>query len=136
KVTIMLVTHDLREAAFLADRIFCMSSRPGRIIAERNVKLPRPRDLDITYTGEFTDLVHDLRLQIASARQAPCARADSASRLGRHLTRSPSPSSYCGKAQPASSRYRPISCPRPAQSRRPRSSIGGSCWFTRSTHCG
>jgi NitT/TauT family transport system ATP-binding protein len=70
KVTIILVTHDLREAAFLADRIFCMSARPGRIIAERQVKFPRPRDLDITYTGEFTDLVHDLRSQIASARQA------------------------------------------------------------------
>ena len=69
-VTIILVTHDLREAAFLADRIFCMSTRPGRIIAERQVKFARPRDLDITYTGEFTDLVHDLRLQIASARQA------------------------------------------------------------------
>ena len=69
-VTIILVTHDLREAAFLADRIFCMSSRPGRIIAERQVEFARPRDLDITYTGEFTDLVHDLRSQIASARQA------------------------------------------------------------------
>ena len=69
-VTIILVTHDLREAAFLADRIFCMSSRPGRIIAERQVKFARPRDLDITYTGEFTDLVHDLRSQIAGARQA------------------------------------------------------------------
>jgi NitT/TauT family transport system ATP-binding protein len=70
KVTIILVTHDLREAAFLADRIFCMSSRPGRIIAERQVEFARPRDLDITYTGEFTDLVHDLRSQIAGARQA------------------------------------------------------------------
>jgi len=70
KVTIILVTHDLREAAFLADRIFCMSARPGRIIAERRVKFPRPRDLDITYAAEFTDLVHDLRSQIASARQA------------------------------------------------------------------
>jgi len=69
-VTIILVTHDLREAAFLADRIFCMSSRPGRIIAERQVEFARPRDLDITYTGEFTDLVHDLRSQIAGARQA------------------------------------------------------------------
>ena len=70
KVTIVLVTHDLREAAFLADRIFCMSSRPGRIVAERQVSFPRPRDLDITYTQQYTDLVHELRSQIASARQA------------------------------------------------------------------
>ena len=41
-VTIILVTHDLREAAFLADRIFCMSARPGRIIAERRVDIPAP----------------------------------------------------------------------------------------------
>jgi NitT/TauT family transport system ATP-binding protein len=47
-----------------------MSSRPGRIVAERRVTFPRPRSLDITYTGEFTDLVHELRSQIASARQA------------------------------------------------------------------
>jgi NitT/TauT family transport system ATP-binding protein len=70
RVTIILVTHDLREAAFLADRIFCMSSRPGRIVAERLVTFPRPRELDITYTPEYTDLVHELRSQIASARQA------------------------------------------------------------------
>jgi NitT/TauT family transport system ATP-binding protein len=69
-VTIVLVTHDLREAAFLADRIFCMSARPGRIIAERRVTFPRPRSLEVTYTAEFTDLVHDLRSQIATARQA------------------------------------------------------------------
>ena len=69
-VTIVLVTHDLREAAFLADRIFCMSARPGRIIAERRVTFRRPRSLEVTYTSEFTDLVHDLRQQIATARQA------------------------------------------------------------------
>ena len=69
-VTIILVTHDLREAAFLADRIFCMSSRPGRIIAERRVTFPRPRSLDVTYSAEFTDLVHELRQHIATARQA------------------------------------------------------------------
>jgi NitT/TauT family transport system ATP-binding protein len=69
-VTIILVTHDLREAAFLADRIFCMSARPGRIIAERRVSLPRPRSLEVTYATEFTDLVHELRSHIASARQA------------------------------------------------------------------
>jgi NitT/TauT family transport system ATP-binding protein len=69
-VTIILVTHDLREAAFLADRVYCMSARPGRIIAERHVAFPRPRNLEVTYTPEFTDLVHELRSHIASARQA------------------------------------------------------------------
>jgi NitT/TauT family transport system ATP-binding protein len=69
-VTIILVTHDLREAAFLADRIFCMSARPGRIIAERRVPFARPRSLDVTYTSAFTDLVHELRQHIATARQA------------------------------------------------------------------
>jgi ABC-type sugar transport system ATPase subunit len=69
-VTIILVTHDLREAAFLADRVFCLSGRPGRVIAERRVPFARLRNLEITYTVEFTDLVHDLRSQIATARQA------------------------------------------------------------------
>jgi NitT/TauT family transport system ATP-binding protein len=69
-VTIILVTHDLREAAFLADRIFCMSTRPGRIIVERRVDLPRPRSLEVTYTPEFTDIVHELRSHIATARRA------------------------------------------------------------------
>jgi NitT/TauT family transport system ATP-binding protein len=68
--TIILVTHDLREAVFLADRIFCMSARPGKIIAEREVGLARPRDLEITYTPEFSDIVHDLRARIGEARSA------------------------------------------------------------------
>ena len=69
KITIILVTHDLREAVFLADRIFVMSSRPGRIIAERAVDLPRPRDLDVTFTPQFSALVQELREHIVKARQ-------------------------------------------------------------------
>ena len=69
KITIILVTHDLREAVFLADRIFVMSSRPGRIIAERVIDLPRPRDLDVTFTPQFSALVQELREHIVKARQ-------------------------------------------------------------------
>ena len=69
-VTIVLVTHDLREAVFLADRIFVMSSRPGRIIREATVPFERPRDLEILYKPEFNEIVHELRGNIAEARKA------------------------------------------------------------------
>jgi len=61
KVTVMLVTHDLREAVFLADTVYVMSSRPGRIVRRCPVNLPRPRDLEVTYTQRFQDVVHELR---------------------------------------------------------------------------
>ena len=69
-VTIVLVTHDLREAVFLADRIFVMSARPGRIIENREVPFARPRALDILYQSDFNDIVHELRGNIADARKA------------------------------------------------------------------
>ncbi len=69
RITVCLVTHDLREAVFLADRVFVMSQRPGRILVERPIDLPRPRDLEITFTPEFQDIVHELRSHIVRARQ-------------------------------------------------------------------
>ena len=69
-VTIVLVTHDLREAAFLADTIHVMSARPGRILNVHKVPFPRPRELDIMYEPQFNDLVQALRTEIADARVA------------------------------------------------------------------
>jgi NitT/TauT family transport system ATP-binding protein len=60
-VTVMLVTHDLREAVFLADTVYVMSDRPGRIVRRCPVDIPRPRDLEVTYTQQFQDIVHELR---------------------------------------------------------------------------
>lgn len=70
KPTVILVTHDLREAVYLADRVLVMSSRPGRIIYERDVPTPRRRSLDTTYEAEPVRIVHELRDHISAARQA------------------------------------------------------------------
>jgi NitT/TauT family transport system ATP-binding protein len=67
--TVILVTHDLREAVFLADRILVMSARPGRIIADRTVALARPRKLARTYEPYAVGLVQELRDHISAARE-------------------------------------------------------------------
>lgn len=69
RFTVILVTHDLREAAFLADRIYVMSARPGRIVLTKEVDIPRPRDLDVCFEPHFVDIVHELRARIAQVRQ-------------------------------------------------------------------
>jgi len=68
--TVILVTHDLREATFLADRVHVMSARPGRIVMTKAVDLPRPRELDICFEPRFTDIVHELRAKIGEVRRA------------------------------------------------------------------
>jgi NitT/TauT family transport system ATP-binding protein len=69
--TVILVTHDLREAVFLADRVLVMSARPGRIIADRAVTAPRPRGLEATFAPEAATLVQELREYISTARATP-----------------------------------------------------------------
>ncbi|WP_282376786.1 ABC transporter ATP-binding protein [Pseudomonas sp. PS01302] len=68
--TVILVTHDLREAVFLADTVYVMSKRPGKIILKKPIELSRPRTLDATYTEAFASDVHVLREQIGRVRQS------------------------------------------------------------------
>jgi len=68
--TVIFVTHDLREAVFLADRVLVMSARPGRIIANKTVDLPRPRKLSMTYEPYAVGMVQKLRDHINDAREA------------------------------------------------------------------
>jgi NitT/TauT family transport system ATP-binding protein len=70
RFTVVLVTHDLREAVFLADRIHVVSQRPGRIVKSRVVDLPRPRTLATTFEPAFVDIVHELRDEISRVRRA------------------------------------------------------------------
>ncbi len=68
KFTCILVTHDLREAVFLADTVHVMSARPGQIIVSREIPMPRPRPIEVVYETQFADLAYELRGHIAAAR--------------------------------------------------------------------
>jgi len=62
--TILLVTHDIHEAVLLADRVIVLSQRPGRIVADFHVDLPRPRSRDMIYDGRFLQLAQQLRASL------------------------------------------------------------------------
>jgi NitT/TauT family transport system ATP-binding protein len=71
KPTVLLVTHDLREAGFLASRICVMSARPGRILDDSRVEFARPRTVAMTFEPDFVALNQKLRALIVDARATP-----------------------------------------------------------------
>lgn len=59
--TAFLVTHSLAEAVILSDRILVMKPRPGRIVEEITIDLPRPRQLEMINTPRFGEIVAHIR---------------------------------------------------------------------------
>jgi len=61
--TVLFVTHNVREAVALGDRVLVFSPRPGRIVREFHIDLPRPRSLEdrslVDYTAEIMSVLQD-----------------------------------------------------------------------------
>src|ERR1700726_1107025 len=66
--TVLLVTHDLKEAAYLASRICVMQARPGRIIEDSVGPFARPRTINVSFEPDFVSLTQRLRERIVAAR--------------------------------------------------------------------
>ena len=79
RFNVILVTHDLREAVFLADTVYVMSRSPGRMLVRREIDLPRPRALELTYTQG----VHRHRARAARAHRRDPQAADAPARRRR-----------------------------------------------------
>ena len=65
--TVFMVTHSIPEAVLLADRVLVMAPRPGHIVADVTVPLPRPRSLDVLHQPDFVTLTEQLRRSIRRA---------------------------------------------------------------------
>lgn len=63
-LTAIMVTHDIREAVFLADRVLVLSQRPATLAAEFTVDLPRPRPKGIEFSQAFGQLAYEIRQAI------------------------------------------------------------------------
>jgi NitT/TauT family transport system ATP-binding protein len=72
--TILFITHDVEEAVFLADRLYVMTRRPGRIKEEIAVPFPKPRSFDIVTTPRFVAIkervLHLIREELTTSSRA------------------------------------------------------------------
>lgn len=65
--TVLMVTHSIPEAVLLADRVLVMSPRPGKLVADVAIPLPRPRSLDLLHRADFVALTEQLRHSIRAS---------------------------------------------------------------------
>ncbi|KAB1658870.1 ABC transporter ATP-binding protein [Pseudoclavibacter sp. CFCC 11306] len=73
--TVIFVTHDIDEAIYLSDRVIVMSPRPGRIVADITIDMPRPRSPELVTDPEFITIKRRIRHLLDAARISEKASA-------------------------------------------------------------
>lgn len=68
--TVVLVTHSINEAVFLADRIVAMGTKPGRVVGTVDVPLERPRDPQVMYSADFLEVAAQVKKMLLSEGEA------------------------------------------------------------------
>ncbi|MBI1200931.1 MAG: ATP-binding cassette domain-containing protein [Rhodopseudomonas sp.] len=76
--TVIFVTHDVEEAVFLSDEIYVMASRPGRIIDQMTIDLPRPRDRSVISSPRFVAMKKYCLDLLHNVGEAPASRTAAA----------------------------------------------------------
>jgi NitT/TauT family transport system ATP-binding protein len=71
--SVVLVTHSIPEAVFLADRVVVLSARPGRVVADLAVDLARPRDMSMLDVATFSGVAAEIRRHLDTPVPAPPA---------------------------------------------------------------
>jgi hypothetical protein len=113
RISVLFVTHSIREAVLLSDRVVVMSVAPGRIVADLPIDLARPRSEALEETAEFSRYVADIR---GALGRRPLVRAASCRRLRSRCA-------TCSMACLGATRHRPRRSPR---QRPPRGSRAGA----------
>jgi NitT/TauT family transport system ATP-binding protein len=73
--TVLFVTHDIEEALLLADRVCVMTARPGRMKKSIDVRIPRPRAIEVTTSPEFNELRREVLALIREESQRAASEA-------------------------------------------------------------
>jgi NitT/TauT family transport system ATP-binding protein len=76
KTTIVFITHSIEEAIFLSDRVIVLTHRPGRVLSDYAVNLPRPRSLETMASREVFDLMNKIKADIYGMSMRPRSAAE------------------------------------------------------------